>query len=48
MDLLEEMVVNEDFLLREDVYNISKGGKNPCMFGKNNPFFGKTHSAEFC
>ena len=48
MDLLEEIVVNEDFLLREDVYNISKGGKNPCMFGKNNPFFGKTHSAEFC
>ena len=26
MDLLEEMVVNKDFLLREDVYNISKSG----------------------
>ena len=44
MDLLEELVVNKDFLQREDVYNISRGGKNPCMYGKTNPFFGKTHS----
>jgi len=48
MDLLEEMVVNEFFLKRNDVYNISRGGKNPCMYGKNNPFYGKTHSKDFC
>lgn len=45
MDLLEQLVVNEDFLKRPDVYNISRGGNNPCMYGANNPFFGKTHSA---
>jgi len=44
MDLLEEMVVNKDFIARDDTYNISRGGKNPCMYGKDNPFFGKTHS----
>ena len=48
MDLLEECVVNEQFLARTDVYNLSRGGKNPCMYGKNNPFYGKTHSKELC
>ncbi len=48
MDLLEELVVNKDFLARDDVYNLSRGGKNPCMYGKKNPFYGKTHSKEFC
>ena len=47
MDLLEELVVNEDFLKRDDVYNISRGGKNPCMYGKDNPFYGKNHTEEF-
>lgn len=47
MDLLEELVVNEDFLKRDDVYNISRGGKNPCMYGINNPFYGKDHSESF-
>lgn len=47
MDLLEEYVVNEDFLKRDDVYNISRGGKNPCMYGKDNPFYGKTHTDKF-
>ena len=47
MDLLEECVVNKEFLARNDVYNISKGGKNPCMYGKDNPFYGKTHTNEF-
>ena len=46
MDLLEEMVVNKDFLARDDVYNLSRGGKNPCLYGKNNGFYGKTHSEE--
>ena len=46
MDLLEELVVNKDFLQRPDVYNCSRGGKNPYMYGKNNPFFGKTHTPE--
>lgn len=44
MDLLEELVVNREFIERDDTYNISRGGKNPCMYGKDNPFFGKTHS----
>lgn len=48
MDLLEEMVVNKEFLERDDVYNISRGGTNPCMYGDKNPFYGKTHSKEFC
>lgn len=46
MDLLEEMVVNKDFLARSDVYNISRGGKNPCMYGKDNPFYGKDFSED--
>lgn len=46
MDLLEECVVNSEFLKRDDVYNISRGGKNPCMYGKKNPFYGKTHTKE--
>ena len=29
MDLLEEMVVNKEFLARDDVYNLSRGGINP-------------------
>lgn len=44
MDLLEEAVVNKDFLARDDVYNISRGGPNPCMYGDKNPFYGKKHS----
>ena len=48
MDLLEEMVVNQEFLKRDDVYNISRGGTNPCMYGDKNPFYGKTHSKDFC
>lgn len=46
MDLLEKLVVNEEFLKRTDIYNISRGGSNPCMYGKNNPFYGKKHSKE--
>lgn len=46
MDLLEEMVVNKDFLARSDVYNISRGGVNPCMYGETNPFYGKRHTDE--
>ena len=47
MNLLEEMVVNKDFLARPDVYNIAKGGVDgPCMYGNKNPFYGKTHSEE--
>lgn len=47
MDLLEELVVNEEFVKRDDTYNISRGGKNPCLYGKDNPFYGKDHSEEF-
>ena len=48
MDLLETLVVNKDFLARDDVYNISRGGKNPCMYGDKNPFYGKKHTTELC
>ena len=46
LDLLEQCVVNKEFLKRADVYNISRGGKTPCMYGKDNPFYGRTHSYE--
>lgn len=43
--LLESLIVNKNFILRDDVYNKSVGGKHgPIMYGPNNPFYGKTHS----
>lgn len=46
MNLLEELVVNEDFISRPDVYNMKVGGIGgwPSMYGDKNPFYGKHHS----
>lgn len=42
----EATIVNKEFVLRDDTYNLSLGGNVRSMPGKNNPFFGKTHSDE--
>ena len=46
MNLLEQLVVNEDFISRPDVYNMKVGGKGGFapMYGDKNPFYGKHHS----
>lgn len=42
----EASIVDKDFTLREDTYNLAVGGNVRIMVGKNNPFFGKSHSEE--
>lgn len=42
----EKELVDKDFSLREDTYNISEGGASNIMYGKNNPFYGKKHTKE--
>ena len=42
----EEKIVNKDFVLREDTYNIAIGGNVRIFPGENNPFYGKKHSKE--
>ena len=54
----EAEIVTDEFLLREDVYNIRRGGQGGWDYinknslnsydktGENNPFYGKTHSKE--
>jgi hypothetical protein len=42
----EKELVNEEFTLRDDTYNICIGGNVRITFGVNNPFFGKTHTIE--
>ena len=43
---LEADIVNKDFTLREDTYNLALGGNVRIMYRENNPFFGKTHTEE--
>jgi hypothetical protein len=42
----ESELVNKEYTLREDTYNISLGGNVCIMVGKNNPFYKKCHSPE--
>lgn len=43
---VESNIVNKEFTLREDTYNINIGGNVRISFGENNGFYGKTHSKE--
>lgn len=42
----ERNIVNKDFTLRDDTYNVSIGGNVRIMYGKNGGFYGKTHTSE--
>jgi hypothetical protein len=41
---LERILVNREYVERDDTYNLSIGGNVCILFGENNGFFGKTHS----
>lgn len=43
---LERKLVNEDYVKRDDTYNISLGGNVCILYGKDNGFYGKKHSDE--
>ena len=45
-ELVESMVVDEIFSLREDTYNLALGGNVRVLVGENNGFYGKTHTRE--
>ena len=42
----EAELVTEEFVKSDDNYNLALGGNSRSMPGENNPFYGKTHSAE--
>ena len=47
--LKEEELVTQEFVDRDDTYNIAIGGKgftSECIKGKNNPMYGKKHTQE--
>lgn len=46
-EALEAEIVNKDFVLRDDTYNLSIGGNVCILYGENNGFYGKDHSDEF-
>jgi len=43
---IEREIVNKDFTLREDTYNITLGGNVRIMYGENNPFYGQKHTKQ--
>lgn len=43
---MEAKLVDKEFSLREDTYNLCVGGNVRIMHAENNPFFGKTHTPE--
>lgn len=43
---LERILVNREYVERDDTYNLSIGGNVCILFGEKNGFFGKTHSDE--
>lgn len=45
-EALEAILVNEEYTLRDDTYNLNIGGNVRISYGKNNPFFQKEHSIE--
>lgn len=45
-ELLEATIVDKEFTLRDDTYNVAVGGNVRIMHGHNNPFYGKTHTEE--
>ena len=42
----EAEIVNKDFTLREDTYNVAIGGNVRIMHGRNNGFYNKNHTDE--
>jgi len=46
MFFIEQLIVDEEFLKRKDVYNIYPGGTGGCPSGENHPLFGKKHTEE--
>jgi len=40
----EREIINEEFILRDDTYNLSLGGNVLALPGRMNPFFGCTHT----
>ena len=43
----EQKLVDKEFTLREDTYNINVGGNVRISYGINNGFYGKSHTDEF-
>jgi hypothetical protein len=43
---MEAKLVDKEFTLREDTYNLCVGGNVRIMYSENNPFYGKTHTPE--
>ena len=43
---LERELVNEEYVNRDDTYNLSLGGNVCILFGENNGFYGKKHDEE--
>lgn len=44
---LEYKLVDKEYTLRDDTYNLVLGGNiNPISYGKNNPFYGRSHSED--
>lgn len=41
---LEALLVDKEYTLRNDTYNLNLGGNVRISVGKNNPFYGKTHT----
>lgn len=42
----EKELVNIDYVLRKDTYNLSTGGNVTILYGKNNGFYGRKHTKE--